>query len=114
MKSLKIEKVSYSQLFSFGNFQNEKIGITAIVEEGEIPSLVMDKIRRMVIETHEKHEKIREFINEIRQLASIRDNLKYRIKLHNGLDGLSTEANEKKMKDIDKEIKNLENKLKLL
>lgn len=47
---MKIKTVEYSALINLGNYNNERIGFTAQLEEGETVEEVIDKLRQMVKE----------------------------------------------------------------
>lgn len=47
---MKIKQVEYSALLNLGNYQNEKIGFTAQVEEGETVEQVVEALRQKVKE----------------------------------------------------------------
>ncbi|MEM6837670.1 MAG: hypothetical protein AAF609_12540 [Cyanobacteria bacterium P01_C01_bin.120] len=46
---MKITKVSYSGLFNLGNYNNEKIGLTAHLDEGEDPEIVVEALREQAV-----------------------------------------------------------------
>ncbi len=56
---VKIREAHYSQLFSFGRFQNEEIGYTATLREGENPDLV-EELRKKAILQHHMNQKSRD------------------------------------------------------
>ena len=62
--------IKYSQLFSFGQFQNETIGLEAELEIGEDPKKAMRLLKIQVINMHEYNQKIRDLQIEVRQVQS--------------------------------------------
>ena len=52
---MKIERVIYTQLFSFGDFQNERIGFEAVLEEGEDPGEAILKLKEKTEEQFRLH-----------------------------------------------------------
>lgn len=65
-----IERVEYSKTFNLGNYQNERIGLTAQVPEGADMLAVMNKLRDDVEAVHqyrrdlEKYERAKEVIRD--------------------------------------------------
>lgn len=45
---MKITKVSYSALANLGNYQNERIGMTAVLDDGESPEAAVEELRKRV------------------------------------------------------------------
>lgn len=48
MAQLRFKEISYEQLKNLGNFQNEKISATVIVEENQDPLAVLNDLREWV------------------------------------------------------------------
>jgi len=67
---LLLKKISYSQLFSFGQFQNETIGLEAELELGEDPKKAMRLLKLQVINMHDYNQRIRDLQIIIRQMQS--------------------------------------------
>ncbi len=42
---MKVEQIYYERTINLGNFENEKIGLTVKIEEGEKPSDALKKAR---------------------------------------------------------------------
>jgi hypothetical protein len=45
---MKIEKITYQKIFPLGPFSNERIGVEVIMEEGDTPTAVTERLRNMV------------------------------------------------------------------
>ena len=50
---MKTKLITYSKLFSLGNFQNEKIEVTAELEPGETAQDAVEKLRDFVLHNHQ-------------------------------------------------------------
>lgn len=79
-----LKKIKYSQLFSFGQFQNETIGLEAELERGEDPKKAMRLLKVQVINMHDYNQKIRDLQIEIKQHQSQIDVDNYYIDEHSG------------------------------
>lgn len=66
MGELKIKEVTYSQLRSFGSFQNETLGATAIVTEDENAEIVLANLRDWVTQQLNKRVELQTIEDEIR------------------------------------------------
>jgi len=97
---LKVKTVTYSQLFSFGRFQNETIGYTAELEQKENPDQVLEELRQKTILQHHMNQQARDEGKDIRfikrverdsrnELDAIRDRF---IRLQAGLSDLGVEV----------------------
>jgi hypothetical protein len=65
---MKVRKVEYSQLFSFGNFQNETIGYIVDLEEDEKPSDVISYLKQMTEKEHNRNLQQERITNKFRFL----------------------------------------------
>lgn len=45
---MKIERIEYRQLKTFGNYENETVGATAVLEDGESPSDALADLKQWV------------------------------------------------------------------
>lgn len=97
---MKVKTVTYSQLFSFGRFQNETIGYTAELEQKENPDQVLEELRQKTILQHHMNQQARDEGKDIRfikrverdsrnELDAIRDRF---IRLQAGLSDLGVEV----------------------
>ena len=66
MNELRIKEVTYSQLRSFGNFQNEELGATAIVTEDQSAESVLANLRDWVNQQLNRRVELQTIENEIR------------------------------------------------
>ena len=64
----RITSVHYSKLFNLGDYQNEKIGVTAQVGEGDDPEAVMAMLMRWVEDQRGLRKKREEAEWEMREL----------------------------------------------
>lgn len=72
---MKIKKVTYSALVNLGDYQNERIGMVAHLEEGDSPDAAIEELRRRVTEISgprlaDMQTKRWELRNELRDLES--------------------------------------------
>lgn len=67
---MKVKTVTYSKVFSLGNFQNEKIGTEIEITEGDNVQTVIQKAREFV----EYNHKLNGVITELNQAQHVVDN----------------------------------------
>ena len=61
---MKINKVTYSSLANLGNYENEKIELEAIVEEGDNWEECLNQIRNNVHEQLKNEEQYEQYVSE--------------------------------------------------
>ncbi len=111
---MKWEKVSYSQLFSFGNFQNETIGCTVILEENDNAVEVLNRLKDFVEAIHDKNMSLIRKKSEAKNLDDALEFLDNRLKeLTEKLNYRSDELErlEQHKKEIENDIKKLKREI---
>lgn len=68
---MKVKTVTYSQLFSFGRFQNETIGYTAELAEHENPDMVLKGLMSKAILQHHENQKNRDQGHDIQLIETV-------------------------------------------
>lgn len=63
---MQITSVSYSRLVSTGDYENEKIGATANVDDGQDAAMVLDELRAWVNEGLTLNSKLQETAQQLR------------------------------------------------
>lgn len=71
-----IKTVHYSALLNLGNYNNERIGFTAQLEDGESPESAIDKLRSKVeevggVNAQEMYENIYQKQQELKNLEDV-------------------------------------------
>jgi hypothetical protein len=64
---LKITSVIYQRLWNLGNYENEKIGASAQVAEGQEPTEVLNDLKVWVGKTGREYEDISEKVDQLRR-----------------------------------------------
>ena len=70
---MRIKEVSYSQLFSFGRFQNEEIGYTAEINGDENPDQVLGELRQKAVLQHHMNQQARQTREDLEHIEIIEE-----------------------------------------
>ena len=70
---VKVKSVIYSALFSLGRYQNEKIGLTADVEETDTPEAVVEALRAKAYALAHKESELEDMHRQYNELRRLND-----------------------------------------
>ena len=79
---MRIKEVEYSRLFSFGNYQNERIGFKAEIDENENPDAALGQLFLRVLNLNKVFQRHREILENIERTREQIKTYKDDIKLH--------------------------------
>lgn len=77
---MKITSVSYSRLVSLGNYENEKVGGIAALDEQEDPVAAMEALRAWVLAQIDAREEIKDLADQMRKLQHDLDEVNQSLK----------------------------------
>lgn len=70
---MKIRETHYSQLFTFGRYQNEEIGYTATLGEDESPDRALGMLRQKAVLQHHTNQQARQTREDLEHIEIIEE-----------------------------------------